>query len=156
MLRCGQQRQFQSQPGQVGALLSTAGTSGIDRNKNRALTDLYAKEGQINSQAKNRANLFNAQATTRSNAMNAQLQTAADREKRGYIDEALGTVPNVMRDVRMDKADKEMRDVQNNYYKSMGKNYAQEGTLFDNKDGFTYIVRNGEWIKQGKTKKETK
>lgn len=139
-------------PMQAMASMSAAGT-GIDRNLGDALTNLYMQQEGANVGAANQFNLANAQSQNRANMMNAQLDQQALENRLGYTGAALGSLPGVMKDIRMDKADQATRDMYSTYFKSMGRNYMNEGDIWDNpKDGYRYVVRNNQLVKQGKSK----
>jgi hypothetical protein len=104
---------------------------------------LYGQQEQYNVGAANQFALQNQDASNRANMMNAQFANQANQDRLGYIGGALGTIPGVMKDIRMDKADKQMRDVMDRYYQSVGgRNYATVGSIFkDPASGFTYKVK---------------
>lgn len=137
-------------PVQAMATMSAAGTD-IDRNLGDVLTSLYMQQEGANVGAANQFALANQAAENRARAMNIGLDQQALENRLGYTGAALGTIPGVMKDIRMDKADQDMRDVMRSYYKSMGRNYMVEGDIFE-KDGFRYKVRNNKLEKVGKVK----
>lgn len=116
--------------------------AGIDRVLGNNLTNLYGKQEQFNVGTANQFNQMNAQNKQRSDMVNTQLQQKALDDKLGYLGEAFSTPAKVMKDIRMDKADKEMRGVMETYYKSIGgRNYATVGSIFTGTDGFKYKVK---------------
>jgi len=126
-----------------GAMLGSMGVmnSGVDRGLSEALTNLYMGQETANVGAANQFALQNQDATNRANLYNAGMKYQGLQDKLGYMGAALGTIPGVMKDVRMDKADKEMRSIMDAYYKSSGgKNYLAEGSIFDTEFG-KYIVK---------------
>ena len=129
----------------AGATLANMGAigSGVDRNLANTLTNLYGQQEQYNVGAANQFALQNQDASNRAGMINAQFGNQANQDRLGYIGGALGTIPGVMKDVRMDKADKQMRDVMDRYYQSVGgRNYATVGSIFkDPASGFTYKVK---------------
>lgn len=129
----------------AGATLANMGAigSGVDRNLANTLTNLYGQQEQYNVGAANQFALQNQDAANRANMVNAQFEQQANQDRLGYIGGALGTIPGVMKDIRMDKADAQMRDVMDRYYQSIGgRNYATVGSIFkDPKSGFKYKVK---------------
>lgn len=101
--------------------------------------------------AANQFALYNQVAENRARAMSVGLDQQTLENRLGYTGAALGTLPGVMKDIRMDRADQDMRDVMRSYYESMGRNYMVEGDIFE-KDGFRYKVRNNKLEKVGKVK----
>jgi hypothetical protein len=127
----------------AGATLANMGAigSGIDRNLANTLTNLYGQQEQFNVGNANQFALQNQDASNRANMMNAQFGQQANQDRLGFIGGALGTIPGVMKDVRMDKADKEMRGIMDAYYKSSGgRNYLAVGSIFDTDFG-KYVVK---------------
>lgn len=139
----------------AGATLANMGAVGadVDRSLGANLANLYGQQEQYNVGATNQFNLANVNAINQGRMFNTQADLANKEAQLAYLSGALGTLPGVMKDIRMDKADKEMRDMYSAYYKSMGRNYMNEGDIWDNpKDGFKYVVRNNELVKLGKSK----
>jgi len=128
-----------------GATLGSMGVinAGVDRGLSDSLTNLYLGQEQANVGAANQFALQNQDAANRVNSFNAGLQYQGLQDKLGYLGAALGTIPGVMKDIRADKADKEMRAVMDRYYQSVGgKNYAVVGSMFkDPQTSFTYRVK---------------
>lgn len=128
-----------------------AASAGIDRGLGQNLTNLYMGQEQANVGAANQFAMANQQSRERANIFNTQAKNQAKQDQLGYLGAAMSTVPGVMKDIRMDKADQQMRDVMRSYYNSMGRNYMVEGDIFDNpEDGFRYKVRNNELVRVGK------
>lgn len=129
----------------AGATLANMGAigSGVDRQLGSNLTNLYGQQEQYNVGTANQFALQNQEASNRANMVNAQFEQQANQDRLGYIGGALGTIPGVMKDIRMDKADAQMRDVMDRYYQSIGgRNYATVGSIFkDPKSGFKYKVK---------------
>lgn len=129
----------------AGATLANMGAigSGVDRNLANTLTNLYGQQEQYNTGVANQFTLQNQDASNRAGMMNAQLGNQANQDRLGFVGGALGTIPGVMKDVRMDKADAQMRDVMDRYYQSIGgRNYATVGSIFkDPASGFKYKVK---------------
>ena len=129
----------------AGATLANMGVigSGVDRQLGANLTNLYGQQEQFNVGAANQFALQNQDAINRANLINSQYQAQGNQDRLNYLSGALGTIPGVMKDIRMDKADKEMRDVMDRYYQSIGgKNYATVGSIFkDPTSGFKYKVK---------------
>lgn len=126
----------------AGSALANMGAIGaqVDRGLGQNLTSLYMQQEGANVGAQNRVNMLNTQSQNRANMMNTQLDQQALENRLGYTGAALGTLPGVMRDVRADKADSEMRDVMRSYYNSLGgNNYATVGDIFS-KNGFKWEV----------------
>lgn len=122
--------------------------SGVDRALGDQLTKLYGQQEGFNTEMANRVNLQNQDAVNRANMFNAQMKQQGNQTSLGFLNDAIGTIPGVMKDIRADKADKEMRKIQERYYKSMGRNYMNEGDLWDDTDtGFRYKVRNGKLVR---------
>ena len=139
-------------PMQAMAGMSASG-AGVDRALGEALTNLYMGQEQFNVGAANQFNLANMQSRQRADMYNMSAAQQSKENELGFLSGAMGTIPGVMRDIRADKADKETRDMYSAYYKSMGRNYMNEGDIWDNpRDGFRYVVRNNELIKVGKSK----
>ena len=139
-------------PMQAMASMSAAGT-GIDRNLGDVLTNLYMQQEGANVGAANQFALYNQAAENRARAMSVGLDQQALENRLGYTGAALGSLPGVMKDIRMDKADQATRDMYSTYFKSMGRNYMNEGDIWDNpKYGYRYVVRNNQLVKQGKSK----
>lgn len=121
-----------------GATLGSMGVinSGVDRGLSDALTNLYLGQEQANVGAANQFVLQNQDAANRVNSFNAGLKYQGLQDKLGYLGAALGTIPGVMKDIRADKADNEMRAVMDSYYKSLGgRNYMSVGSIFDTSFG---------------------
>lgn len=129
----------------AGATLANMGAigSGVDRQLADTLTKLYGQQEQFNVGTANQFASQNQDIANRTNLVNTQLKSQGLQDQLGYLSGALGTIPGVMKDVRMDKADREMRDIMDRYYQSVGgKNYAVAGSMFkDPKTGFTYKVK---------------
>jgi len=120
----------------------SAANTGVETGLGKNLTNLYLGQETANTQAANQFALANARAKQASDVLNTQLSDKYLQDKLGYLGSALGTIPGVMKDIRADKADKSMRDIQEAYYKSIGgQHYATEGSLFKAPDGFTYRVK---------------
>jgi len=114
----------------AGATLANMGAigSGVDRQLADTLTKLYGQQEQYNTGTANQFALQNQDASNRANLMNAQFGNQANQDRMGFLDDAIGTIPGVMKDVRMDKADKEMRDALNaQALNSGGRNYYAKG-----------------------------
>lgn len=127
----------------AGATLANMGAigSGVDRQLGANLTNLYGQQEQYNVGAANQFALQNQDVANRANMVNAQFEQQANQDRLGYIGGALGTIPGVMKDVRMDKADKETRGIMESYYKSLGgRNYLPIGSIFES-GGFKYKVK---------------
>ena len=127
----------------AGATLANMGAigSGVDRQLGSNLTNLYGQQEQFNVGTANQFNLQNQEAINRANLINSQYQAQGNQDRLNYLSGALGTIPGVMKDIRMDRADKEMRGIMDAYYKSSGgKNYLAVGSIFDTEFG-KYVVK---------------
>lgn len=129
----------------AGATLANMGAigSGVDRQLGSNLTNLYGQQEQYNVGANNQFALQNQDVANRANMVNAQFEQQANQDRLGYIGGALGTIPGVMKDIRADKADKEMRSIMGSYYKNIGgKNYEVLGDIFEEGGNkFMHIVK---------------
>lgn len=118
-----------------------AANTGVDRVLGDTLTNLYIQQEGANTGAVNQFALQNQDAMNRANMYNAQMEQDTQRMKLGFLDNAIGTIPGVMKDIRLDKSDKEMRGVMDAYYKSSGgTNYMPVGSIFDSGFG-KYVVK---------------
>lgn len=129
----------------ASATLANMGAIGadIDRGLGANLTNLYMGQESANVGAANQFNMANLDASNRAGMFNEQSKLQSNADRLGYLSGALGTLPSVMKDIRMDKADKEMRGIMDRYYQSVGgKNYAVPGSLFtDPETNFKYRVK---------------
>lgn len=128
----------------AGATLANMGAigSGVDRQLAGSLTDLYGQQEQYNVGAANQFDSRNQEIANRTNMINSQFNQQANQDRLGFISGALGTIPGVMKDIRMDKADKEMRKIMSTYYKNLGgKNYQTMADLFNDPEAFQYYVK---------------
>jgi len=128
----------------AGATLANMGAigSGVDRQLGSNLTNLYGQQEQFNVGTANQFASQNQDAANRTNLVNTQLKSEGLQDQLGYLSGALGTIPGVMKDVRMDKADKEMREIMKTYYKNLGgKNYQTMSDLFNDPEAFQYFVK---------------
>lgn len=127
----------------AGSALANMGAIGadVDRGLGQNLTNLYMQQEGANVGAANQFALANMQAQQQANQMNTGIALQGKENQLGYLSGAMGTIPGVMKDIRMDKADTEMRGIQKKYYESMGgKNYATVGDFFSD-DQFDYEVK---------------
>jgi hypothetical protein len=127
----------------AGATLANMGAigSGVDRQLANSLTNLYGQQEQYNTGTANQFALQNQDAVNRAGMMNAQFGQQTNQNRMSFFDDAIGTIPGGMKDIRMDKADKEMRDALNaQALNSGGRNYYAKGDLFS-KGGLTYEVK---------------
>lgn len=127
----------------AGATLANMGAigSGVDRQLANSLTSLYGQQEQYNTGTANQFALQNQDAVNRANIMNAQFGQQTNQNRMSFFDDAIGTIPGGMKDIRMDKVDKEMRDALNaQALNSGGRNYYAKGDLFS-KGGLTYEVK---------------
>jgi hypothetical protein len=141
---------------QAMAGMSASGTA-TDRVLGENLTNLYMQQEVANVGAANQFALNNQRSQNRANMTNVQLEEQGLQDRLRYMSGVYGTIPGVMKDIRMSKADKETRNIMEAYYKSIGgRNYMTVGTLFTNpENGFTYKVKevdNGVPIKVEKVK----
>jgi len=128
----------------AGATLANMGAIGssVDRQLADTLTKLYGQQEQFNVGTANQFASQNQDVANRANMMNTQLKSQGLQDQLGYLSGALGTIPGVMKDVRMDKADKEMRNIMKTYYKNLGgKNYQTMSDLFNDPEAFQYFVK---------------
>lgn len=128
----------------TGATLANMGAIGsdVDRNLANTLTNLYGQQEQANVGTANQFNLANANAINQGRMFNTQADLANKEAQLGYLSGALGTLPGVMKDIRMDKADKEMRGILDKYYTNMGGNYKNKGKSIWDDEAFQYMVAN--------------
>lgn len=128
----------------AGATLANMGAVGadVDRGLGANLANLYGQQEQYNVGASNQFNLANANAINQGRMFNTQVDLANKEAQLGYLSGALGTIPGVMKDIRMDKADKEMRSILDKYYTNMGGNYKNKGKSIWDDEAFQYMVAN--------------
>ena len=125
-----------------GATLANMGSigAGIDRNLGANLTDLYMGQEQANVGAANQFALQNQDAINRVNMINSQMKFQKEDDRMNYIAQALSVPANIAREISMAKSDKEMRDILDRYYQSMGRNYQTLGSFYG-ENAFTTKVR---------------
>jgi hypothetical protein len=128
----------------AGATLANMGAIGadVDRGLGANLTNLYGQQEQYNVGTANQFNLANTNTINQGRMFNTQVDLANKEAQLGYLSGALGTLPGVMKDIRMDKADKEMRSILDKYYTNMGGNYKNKGKSIWDDEAFQYMVAN--------------
>ena len=118
----------------------SAGNSAVNRGLGENITSLRTNEALQNAQLAQQASMANAGYKANANNMNAQLDQQNLAQRASLLDDTIGTIPGVMKDIRQDKADKEMRDIMDRAYQSQGRNYMHVGSIFE-EGGQEYIVR---------------
>ena len=125
-----------------GATLANLGVinAGVDRGLSDNLTNLYMGQEQANVGAENQFALQNQDATNRANMFNTQMKYQSQQDRINNIGQIFNVPPMIMRELNQAKSDKEMRDILDRYYKSIGRNYQTMGSLYDS-GAFTQKVR---------------
>jgi len=118
----------------AGQTLANMGAIGadIDRNLGDTLTNLYLGQEQANVGTANQFNLANMEALNRAGLLNTQIGLQDRDNQLGYISGALSTIPGVMKDINLKKADEATRRMYQNYINTIGRNYYLSGDLFGN------------------------
>lgn len=108
-----------------------AATAGIDRTLGNRLTQLYGQEGQINTRAKNMANLSNQRSRNMAEQFNKTMDYRTLQDRLGYTGSALSTPANVIKDLRLQNMDDRTLAMYNNMIPFIGRNYELMGSLMN-------------------------